>query len=138
MFYPIITISCQVKLMADEIIKYEEFCAEVFRIDRKIRYVGIFHENKTFSQMREGLRNYLTAEDTKRSLVDSWTRWKIRRSLSDKIGNPRYSITSYDKIMRFAIPIYENSIILVSTEPDVFPVIIIKEILEIVEEYFSQ
>ena len=115
---------------------YENFCNKVFKLSRKIRYVGIFHNDKTFMKMREGTQNLLSPEDTKRSLEDTMTRWKIRRSLSEKIGNPHYAMAEYDKIIRISIPFDSDGIILISVEPDVYPKIIIKEILEIKDMFF--
>jgi len=110
---------------------YENFCKEVFNLSRKIRYVGIFLNGKIFTKIRHGTQNLMSPEDTKRSLEDAMRRWEVRKSFSKKIGNPHYAMAEYDKIIRFTIPFDSDGLILITTESDVYPKILIKEILDI-------
>ncbi len=117
---------------------YEEFFNEVLRVDRSIRFVGVLHNGNVITKLREGLQPYLTAEESEQSIRDSRLRWDSRSMYAGKIGDPHYVITLHDKIMRFTIPIGDEGLLLFSTEPDVYPIIIIKEIIQIKEEFFPE
>jgi len=118
-------------------VDYEKFCDEIFKLDRKIRYIGIFRNNDTFFKMRDGVKNLLTPNQTIWSLKDIHSRWKTRESLSSKLGRQLYAMAEYEKIKRITIPIDEESFILLTTEPDLYHEIITKEILDIRDEYFK-
>ena len=115
---------------------YENFRKEVFHLDNKIRYVGIFHHNHTYMKMRDEVENYLSPTETIHSLIDTVRRWKIRESLCKKIGRPLYAMAEYEKIKRITIPFNTDGIILVSCEPELYHEIITKEIIEIRDSIF--
>jgi hypothetical protein len=119
-------------------INYEKFCEEVFKLDKNIRYVGIFDGHVSIVKMREGLENLLTFEETKDSLIDTYSRWKTRKGLANKLGKPLYAMAEYEKVKRITIPVNNEGLILVSMEPSVFHEIITKEIIEIRDRYLSE
>jgi len=119
-------------------VDYEKFCDEIFKLDRKIRYIGIFRNNDTFFKMREGVKNLLTPNQTTWSLKDIHSRWKTREALSSMLGRQLYAMAEYEKVKRITIPIDEESFILISTEPDLYHEIITKEIIEIRDTYFKE
>lgn len=117
---------------------YEKFCNEVFKLDKKIRFVGIFDGHFTLIKMREGLESYLTPEETKNSLIDTYSRWRTRQGLSKKLGRPLYAMAEYEKVKRMTIPLNENGLILVSTEPSCYHEIITKEIISVRDKYLPE
>ena len=110
---------------------YESFREEVFSLDRKIRYIGIFHKNQTYMRMRDGVENYMSPEATINSLTDTVRRWKMRQSLYHKIGKPLYAMAEYEKLKRITIPFNSDGVILISCEPELYHEIITKEIIDI-------
>ena len=119
-------------------IDYEKFCEEVFKLDKNIRYIGVFDGNFSVIRMREGLKNLLTEEETRNSLVDTLSRWKTRMGLEKKLGKALYAMAEYEKVKRITIPLNEQGLILVSMESSAFHEIITKEIIEIRDRYLSQ
>ena len=119
-------------------IDYEKFCNEVFKLDKNIRYIGIFDRNFSVIRMREGLKNLLTEEETRNSLVDTLSRWKTRKGLEKKLGKALYAMAEYEKVKRITIPLNDQGLILVSMDPSVFHEIITKEIIEIRDKYLSE
>jgi hypothetical protein len=53
-----------------------------------------------FSQHREGMKNLLSPEESKKSLVLAINAWKIRNGLASKIGKGKYALAEYEKIKR--------------------------------------
>lgn len=117
---------------------YEKFCSEVFNLDKNIRFVGIFDGHFTLTKMKEGLESHLTAEETKNSLIDTYSRWRTRQGLSKKLGKPLYAMAEYEKVKRITIPLNDNGLILVSTESSCYHEIITKEIISIRDKYLLE
>ncbi|HSB50339.1 MAG TPA: hypothetical protein VLC72_03285 [Nitrosopumilaceae archaeon] len=118
-------------------IDYEKFCNEVFNLDKNIRFVGIFDGHFSLVKLRDGLQSLLTPEETKNSLIDTYSRWKTRQGLSKKLGKPLYAMAEYEKVKRITIPLNDDGLILVSTEPSIYHEIITKQILGIRDKYLS-
>ena len=116
----------------------EKFCEQVFKLNKGIRYVGIFNGDNAFFKMREGVKNLLTQEQTMWSLKDTLARWKTRNTLSSELGKPLYAMAEYEKVKRVTVPIDENSFILISMERAVYHEIITKEILDLRDTYFKE
>jgi hypothetical protein len=70
------------------------------------------------------------------SLYYASQRWETRKNLSYKIGKPKYSMTMYEKIKQFSIPITNNDILLISTEPDTEHEKLIENVLALINENF--
>ena len=62
-------------------IDYEKFCDEVFKLDKKIRFVGIFNSRFKLIKMREGLQSYLSNEETQFSIIDTFSSGEQGRDL---------------------------------------------------------
>ena len=134
--------SIQYRLKNDEYltppINYEKFCDEVFKLDMKIRFVGIFNSHFKLIKMREGLQSLLSPEETQFSIIDTFSKWRTRQGLAKKLGEPLYAMAEYEKVKRITIPINDDGLILVSAEPSVNHEIITKEILSILDKYLLE
>jgi len=130
---------CQSRLKNNEFlttpINYEKFCDEVFKLDKKIRFVGIFNSRFKLIKMREGLQSYLSNEETQFSIIDTFSKWRTRQGLAKKLGEPLYAMAEYEKVKRITMPINDDGLILVSAEPSVNHETITKEILSIRDKY---
>jgi hypothetical protein len=69
-----------------------------------------------YSRHREGVKNLLTKEESKKSLELAMTSWKIRGELADKIGKGRYVLAEYEKIKRITMPFGDDLLLYVTTE----------------------
>ena len=134
--------SIQYRLKNDEYltppINYEKFCDEVFKLDKKIRFVGIFNSHFKLIKMREGLQSLLSPEETQYSIIDTFSKWRTRQGLAKKLGEPLYAMAEYEKVKRITMPINDDGLILVSAEPSVNHDIITKEILSIRDKYLLE
>ena len=111
----------------------DEICDIILKMDKKIRFVEIAINDKTFTKWRPGLISNLTPKETEESIDDSLARWATRRKLAPKLGNPVYAMAEYEKVKRITIPIDHDGIILVTLDSTGFHEVIIKEIIEIKE-----
>ena len=63
---------------------------------------------------RDGVRNYLSEEETAASLKRAASSWKARKQLSAKIGTGQYAIAAFEKLTRMTFPAGENHLVFVS------------------------
>ncbi len=89
-------------------------------IDSKIRLVTICdNDGKVmFSDHRQGVKNLLSPEESKESLELAINSWKIRSKLASKIGKGKYVLAEYEKIKRITMPLGDNHLLYITTEPE--------------------
>jgi hypothetical protein len=70
----------------------KQLCDEILKMDGKIRAAAIYDEGICYHKMRDGLKSYLTHEETEISLAQAVYRWASGKKMASKIGQPIYSI----------------------------------------------
>ena len=87
-------------------------------IDPKIRLVTIsdIDGKVMYSDYREGIDNFLTLKESKKSLELAVNAWKTRSALAPKIGKGKYVLAEYEKIKRITMPLGENHLLYITTE----------------------
>src|SRR5215213_2005928 len=99
---------------------YQKLQVDIMNIDPKIRLVTICDINGKvmFSDHRQGVKNLLSTEESKESLELAANSWKIRSKLAPKIGKGKYVLAEYEKIKRITIPLGDNHLLYITTEPE--------------------
>ena len=99
---------------------YQKLQADIMNIDPKIRLVTLCDINGKvmFSDHRQGVKNLLSREESKESLELAVNSWKIRSKLAPKIGKGKYVLAEYEKIKRITMPLGDNHLLYVTTEPE--------------------
>jgi len=100
----------------NKVLNSSQLCDEILKMDNKIRAVAIYDEGKCYHKMQDGLKSYLTQDETKNSLAQAVYRWASRKKMAPKIGQPIYSMAKYERIYSVTIPVGKAGLILVSTE----------------------
>jgi len=110
---------------------YDKLCKDILKFDSKVRFAGVCDETGEirFGGQRQGVKNLLTAEETKKSNLQAFARWGLRNSLATKVGKGKYAMAEYEKIKRISIPLDADHLILVTTEVAADQVDIINSIL---------
>lgn len=101
---------------------YGRLCREILSVDPKVRYAGVCDDTgeTKYGGQREGVKNLLSSEETRKSNLQALARWALRNTLSPKIGKGRYAMAEYEKIKRITIPLGDNNhLVLITTEVDV-------------------
>jgi len=114
---------------------YEIICDKIMKIDDVIRFVGVYTYNGEMvsSRMRPNTTSMLTEDQVKMSVYYAKLRHETREHLEYKIGKEEFSMTKYEKVMRFTIP-FEKDLILISADTNANYAKIIEEILKVVKE----
>jgi len=100
------------------IMDYSELCKDIMNLDSKIRFAGICDETGEirYGGQREGIKNLLSSEETKRSNLQALARWGLRNSLAPKIGKGKYAMAEYEKLKRITVPLENYHLLLITTE----------------------
>ena len=93
----------------------------IMNLDSRIRFVSILDKAGTilFGGQREGIKNYLSEEDQRKSIKHVTDAWFSRNQCSTGIGDGKYAMVEYEKVKRFTFPLNNFHIVYVTTEPDV-------------------
>ena len=102
-------------------------------LDTKVRFVTIIDKAGTilFGGQREGIQNYLSDEDQKKSIKHVTDAWFNRNQFSSGIGDGNYAMADYEKVKRFTFPLKNNHIIYITTEPEVDHSSFVKDVMKI-------
>jgi hypothetical protein len=115
---------------------YDKLSKDILDLDSKIRFVGVCDDSgeTRFGGQREGEKNLLSPDESKKSNLQAMARWGLRNSLATKVGRGRYSMAEYEKIKRITIPLGIDHVMLVTTEVSANHMEIINNILKRLED----
>jgi hypothetical protein len=102
-------------------VDYKRIYEDIMNSDPKTRLVTICDSNGKimYSDHREGVRNLLSPEESKKSLELAVSSWKTRSQLAPKIGKGKYVLAEYEKIKRITMPLGDEQYLLyITTEPE--------------------
>ncbi|MFZ0220348.1 MAG: hypothetical protein WAM42_01475 [Candidatus Nitrosopolaris sp.] len=107
-------------LLRIRIFRIKQHYVDIINIDPKIRLVTLCDESGQimYSRHRDGVKNLLSKEESKKSLELAMTSWKIRGELAEKIGKGRYVLAQYEKIKRITMAFGDDLLLYVTTEVD--------------------
>lgn len=71
-----------------------------------------------YSDHRQGVKNLLSPQESKKSLELAVNAWKTRSELAPKIGKGKYVLAEYEKIKRVTMPLGDRHLLYVTTEVD--------------------
>ena len=99
---------------------YKHIYEEIMNSDPNIRLVTICDLNGKimYSEHRQGVKNLLTPEESKKSLELAVNSWKTRSQLAPKIGKGKYVLAEYEKLKRITMPLGDEHLLYITTEPE--------------------
>jgi hypothetical protein len=83
--------------------------------------------------MREGIKNLLSPEETKRSNLQALARCGLHNVLASKSGKGKYAMAEYEKVKRITVPLENDHLLLVTTEVEADHINIINNVLKLVQ-----
>lgn len=99
---------------------YGKLSKDILNLDPKVRFAGICDDTGEikYGGQREGIKNLLSPEETKKSNLQALARWGLRNALSPKTGKGKYAMAEYEKLKRITVPLEGDHLLLVTTEAD--------------------
>ena len=115
---------------------YNSLTKDIMNLDQKVRFAAVCDDSGEikYGGQREGIKNLLSPEETKRSNIQALARWSLRNSLASKIGKGQYAMAAYEKIKRITIPLENDHLLLVTTEVDADHENIISQVLLLIKK----
>jgi len=108
----------------------------IMNLDDKVRFVSVLDKDGTvlFGGQREGIQNYLSDDDQKKSIKHVTDAWFNRKQFSSGIGEGKYAMAEYEKVKRFTFPLKNSdNIVYITTEPGVDHYSFVDNVLRIIE-----
>ena len=101
-----------------KLVNPEKFLSSLTRVSEKIRYVMIYdlNGNKILRQKMDNVKDHLTEEENKVALKHTIDSWNFRNSVSEKIGNAKYTLQVYDNLIRVIFPFGEKMLLILTLE----------------------
>jgi hypothetical protein len=98
---------------------YQKLYQDIMSLDTNIRMVTICDTDGKimYSDHRPGVTNMLTPDESRKSLEMAVNAWKSRSQLASKIGKGKFVLAEYEKIKRITMPLGDNHLVYVTTEP---------------------
>ena len=97
---------------------YKQIYEKIMGIDRNIRLITICDRDGKimYSGHREGVKNLLTEDESRRSLELAVNSWKTRSQLEPKLGKGKYVLAEYKRIKRITMPLGDNYLLYMTAE----------------------
>ena len=98
--------------------KYQQLLNMIMDFNESVRFAAVSDGNGEllWNSQRNGVSNIVPIEKTKSTMSSSRSEWDEYASSSEHIGNGLYSITSYSKIKRITIPLYDGNMLFISVD----------------------
>ena len=117
---------------------FSAFTQSILNVDKSIRWIGITDQDGNIinERDREGLKPFLTIEETHQWAIRTITRHKTRLQLESKMGKLTYLFRRYSRMSRCLIPINENYYLIFTMDFDQydFDKVIMEKIIPIIKE----
>ena len=84
--------------------------------------------------MRENTTSMLTPEQVKMSIYYARLRHETREHLTTNIGKEEFSMTKYEKVIRFTIPFEKDNLLLISADTNANYAKIIDDVVKVIQE----
>jgi len=101
--------------------EFNKLLESILNLDPGVRYVIIIDSQGQVVSggQREGNQNYLDPLDQQLSIKHALESWHLRTQFADKIGEAKFALAVYEKLRRYTVPIDQNYLLYITTEPDI-------------------
>lgn len=117
--------------------RFYKFYDSIMNLDKRVRFVIILEKTGAilYGGQKEGIKNYLSEKDQKKSLEHVLNAWFLRNQISDGIGLGKYAVAEYEKVKRFTFPLNNSYFLYITTEPDLNSCEFVDNILNMIESF---
>lgn len=115
--------------------KILEFCDLILATNEKIRYVGVYHDEKAYHKLQKNVTSHFTDEENMVSIKTEVVRASMRRYMVEKLGEPIFSITKYPKVIMVTFHFMVTNLVLLSMEPDVNTDDLVNKVLNMIKTH---
>jgi hypothetical protein len=115
--------------------EFNKLLESILKLDPGVRYVIVIDSQGQLISggQREGNQNYLDPIDQQLSIKHALESWHLRIQFADKIGQAKFALAVYEKLRRYTVPIDQNYLLYITTEPDISYHSFMEDVLNLVE-----
>lgn len=119
-----------------KLVNQEKFLNSIMNVSGNIRSVLIYalNGNVILKRKMDGVSDLLTEKENKIALKHTIDSWNFRNSISEKIGNARYTLQVYDNLLRVLFPFGKDMLLVVTLDNAGSPSNIIEHIQKVLSE----
>ncbi len=117
--------------------EFKKLYESILNLDPGVRFIVIIDSQGQIVSggQREGNQNYLEPLDQQLSIKHALNSWRLRTQFADKIGQAKFALAVYEKLRRYTVPIDQNHLLYITTEPDISYHSFMQDVLNLVEIY---
>jgi len=117
--------------------EFKKLYESILNLDPGVRFIVIIDSQGQIVSggQREGNQNYLEPLDQQLSIKHALESWRLRTQFADKIGPAKFALAVYEKLRRYTVPIDQNHLLYITTEPDISYHSFMQDVLNLVETY---
>jgi len=117
--------------------EFNKLLESILNLDPGVRYTIIIDSQGQLVSggQREGNQNYLDPLDQQLSIKHALESWHLRIQFADKIGQAKFALAVYEKLRRYTVPINQNYLLYITTEPDISYHSFMDDVLNLVEKH---
>jgi len=117
--------------------EFNKLYKSILNLNSGVRFVIIIDSQGQVVSggQREGNQNYLEPLDQQLSIRHALESWRLRTQFADKIGQAKFALAVYEKLRRYTVPIDQNYLLYITTEPDISHPSFMQDVLNLVETY---
>jgi hypothetical protein len=117
--------------------EFTKLIKSILNLDPGVRYVIIIDSQGQVVSggQREGNQNYLDPLDQQLSIKHALESWRLRIQFAEKIGQAKFALAVYEKLRRYTVPIDQNHLLYITTEPDISYHTFMQDVLNLVETH---
>ena len=115
--------------------EFTKLIKSILNLESGVRYVIIIDSQGQVVSggQREGNQNYLDPLDQQLSIKHALESWRLRIQFAEKIGQAKFALAVYEKLRRYTVPIDQNHLLYITTEPDISYHTFMQDVLNLVE-----
>jgi len=117
--------------------EFNKLLESILKLDPGVRYVIVIDSQGQLVSggQREGNKNYLDPLDQQLSIKHALESWQLRIQFANKIGQAKFALAVYEKLRRYTVPIDQNHLLYITTEPDISYHSFMDDVLNLVEKH---
>ena len=117
--------------------EFKKLYESILNLDPGVRFIVIIDSQGQIVSggQREGNQNYLEPLDQQLSIKHALESWRLRTQFADKIGQAKFALAVYEKLRRYTVPIDQNHLLYITTEPDISYQSFMQDVLNLVETH---
>ncbi len=97
---------------------YSHILNEIISIEKSVRFAAICNKygEITAHVLRDGVKLHLNEYETSKLIREAVSSWHYRHQLSFKLGEGKFALAVYEKLIRLTVPLNNENLLLLTLD----------------------